>query len=591
MNDPVDKIKIYLNRVSIKISNKLYTLKELMDELGYKYIEKIECSYVSQIKIFIFDNPDHLVPLEENMNIIINKDPIDKSSESQNHKLAINRDIPEEYKSKIPNYVLDKVGSKGGWAVGNDKKHKEIEKSENDPKLLSKPNAVWIPVNHETRLYQIPVGMTTIKDIREKCNIDKDKRIIYTNNEMDIYIPYGEDSIIHVNKTLKLFTFDKNISAKKCIKRTRKKIKAFEKVFGKKLSFYNFTIDNVQYATWVDKMKYYEFYRNFILPLQEKRELINSIYIKFKEINYVDLRTLKHIPLEDGIGINIDDIKVQKEILNIENLRSIKTSHGKYLDKRMEPYYSRHIKSRTHKFTINNIEHSSDKPFMTHEEFYRTFIESYLSSNENFDSIKIENKTTIIPIEEIKYNKNLLIHISNIDSVEFLDTSPPKKNYDIIINGKTYVINKNIITKKDIIELYKDGDETYNVAFYNKDTNRIEDFGGFSLILNLRGHPFKPIFYISKEKISSYSFTVNGKHGYLPFRKVSIEMVATELRHIYPNYYSNLNHPVEMILNENSKNKFFYFPLDKSTPIVLHKRLGNFPYDIDLLVNDAFHYI
>ena len=70
---------------------------------------------------------------------------------------------------------------------------------------------------------------------------------------------------------------------------------------------------------------------------------------------------------------------------------------------------------------------------MTHEEFYRTFIEPYLSSNEIFDSIKIENKTTIIPIEEIKYNKNSLIHINNIDSVEFLDTSPPEKKYDIII--------------------------------------------------------------------------------------------------------------------------------------------------------------
>ena len=229
MNDPANKIKIYLNRVSIKISNKLYTLKELMDELGYKYIEKIECSYVSQIKIFIFDNPDHLVPLEENMNIIINKDPIDKSSESQNHKLAINRDI-EEYKPKIPDYVLDKVGSKGGWAVGNDKKHKEIEKSENDSKLLSKPNTVWIPVNHEVKLYQIPVGITTIKDIRKKCNIDDNKRIIYSTNIMDIHISRGDDSTIYVNETLRLFTFDKKLSKKKCIKSVKIEMEILMKI-------------------------------------------------------------------------------------------------------------------------------------------------------------------------------------------------------------------------------------------------------------------------------------------------------------------------------------------------------------------------
>ena len=122
-----------------------------------------------------------------------------------------------------------------------------------DSKIPKLNSFCWIFVNHETRLYQIPVGITTIKDIRKKCNIDKDKRIIYTNNEMDICIPYSEDSIIHVSKILKLFTFDKDLSAKKCIKRTRKKIKAFEKVFGKKLPFYIFTIDNVQYATWVDK--------------------------------------------------------------------------------------------------------------------------------------------------------------------------------------------------------------------------------------------------------------------------------------------------------------------------------------------------
>ena len=505
MDDPVGKIKIYLNRVSIKISNKLYTLKELMNELGYKNIEKIECSYVSQDKIFTFDNPYQLVPLEENMNIIINKELKYKSFESQKHKLEMNRIIPEAYKPKIPDYVLDKVGSKGGWAVGNDKKHKEIEKSErvynSDSKLLSKRNEVWIPVNHGVKLYKIPVGMTTIKDIREKCNIDDNKRIIYSTNIIDIHIPCGDDSAIYVNETLRLFTFDKILSEKKCIKSVKIEMEIFNENLGTKLPLYEFIIENTEYCTWYSEMTYSQFYTYFI------EEDVRTLHIKSLDIRFRD-NTKDNIVIPTkcrtwvgGIYVDADDIKLEDKSLDMENLHS--------------------VSMRTWKSDGSNI---------------------------------------------MKKGKN-----------------------KIIINGKIYKTNKEVITRDDIIELYNGGDETYNVAFYNRDTNRIEDLSDLSLDIDNKRHRIKPIFYISKEEISSYSFTVNGKCGYLPFRHVSIQMVATELRHIYPDYYHPLDHPVKIILNEDSK--FLYIPLDKEIPVVLYNRGNDDSYDIDILVNDKFYFI
>ena len=235
-------------------------------------------------------------------------------------------------------------------------------------------------------------------------------------------------------------------------------------------------------------------------------------------------------------------------------------------------------------FSINGITHWSKKPSMSFKEFYDNYIDPF-KSNLDFNTMKIYKEEITMHIKDMKNDKENELPISEIKSISLFNI--PKKLYKIIINGKTYKTTKKVITKKDIMELFGVDDETYNIVFYNVNRTKIEKFNTLSL-----ADLIIPIFYISKEEIMSYRFTINGYIGYLPFKNVCIEMIACELIHIGTfiggNKFSYSSNPVEILLSNNER--LFYLPLDSKKPEVLVGR-KEVSYDINLLVNDEFYLI
>ena len=309
-------IKIYVDTVSTLVSDKFYTLKDLMDNLGYKNIKSIECRYADDGEIITFDNQDMIVPIEENMKISI--------FNSIGH--PIRKDIPDKYKPKFPDYVLNKINSKVDLAVGDDKKNKEaVDDTSNifnhDPKIPTPDPWCWIPLNNNIRLRKISRDQLSIREIRKICNISDDLILLYSN-QLGVHVPDTNDSVIPINESVRLYTFKRDIHSTNCMKQVKSDIAFFEK-YKEKLPLYKFNINNVEYCTYSDKIPYDVFYDNFLSDIQS-RNSTKTLYIEYKKNHKPDVKHINFDNRKDGIVVNIDSFsRVSKSYLDMELLENI----------------------------------------------------------------------------------------------------------------------------------------------------------------------------------------------------------------------------------------------------------------------------